>query len=172
MTREEYDKIKEAIEGAETSTTPFPILDDNEMIVAGDANETEIKKSKFTMHFRVPIEEKGKRKLVIKTVEYDNLYITPRQDIKIVQLITELMPYFRKANPDGTVTEHSEQELWTILTEMDQEIYDLMYELAGMFLGVDKTLRDFMLPGDVLDVIRMIFSEYSEVVNESDTFFG
>lgn len=170
MTKEEYDKIKTAIDGAQDSVVPFPVMDD-ELIIAGDANETQIKKSEFTMHFRVPIDENGERKLVMKEVTYKDLYITPRQDIKVVQLITELLPYFKKANPDGTVSEYSDEELWKILTEMDQEVFDLMYELAGMFLGVDKSLRDFMLPGDVMSCIHMIFTEYKEVVNESDTFF-
>lgn len=171
MNQEDYKKIKDAIDSAQDSVVPFPVMDGDELAVVGDANETQISKHDFKMHFRVPIEEDGKRKIVMKEVEYKDLYITPRQDIKIVQLITELLPYFRKANPDGTVKEYSDEELWKILTDMEQEIFDLMYELVGMFLGVDKSLRDFMVPGDVLECVHMIFAEYKEVVNESDTFF-
>lgn len=171
MTREEYDKIKEAIEGAETSTKPFLVTDGDELVVAGDANETQVVTHDYKIRFRVPIEENGKRTLTVKEVEYKDRYVTPRNDIKIVQLITELMPYYKKANPDGTVTEFSEEELWSILTDMDQEIYDLMYELVGTFLGVDKSLRDFMLPGDVMGAVNQILRDYQEVVNEADTFF-
>lgn len=172
MTKDEYMKIKDALDGAQESTKPFLVADNDELVVAGDANETQIELHDYKIRFRVPIEENGKRSITIKEVEYKDRYVTPRQDIQIVRLITELMPYYRKANPDGTVTEFSEEELWNILTEMDQEIYDLMYELVGTFLGIDKSLRDFMLPGDVMAAVNQILRDYKEVVNESDTFFA
>ena len=51
---EEYDKIKAAIEGAEDSVVPFPVMDD-ELIVVGDANETQLNKHDFKMRFKVPV---------------------------------------------------------------------------------------------------------------------
>ena len=171
MTREEYDKVKEAIEGAETSTKPFLVIDDDELVGAGDANETQVVPHDYKIRFRVPIEENGKRTLTIREVEYKDRYVTPRNDIKIVQLITELLPFYKKINPDGTITEYAEEDMWRLLTEMDQEIYDLMYDLVGTFLGIDKSIRDYMLPGDVLGAVTQILTDYQEVVNEADTFF-
>lgn len=172
MNYEDYVKTKEALDSSVESTTPFLVMDDDSLAVVGDANDTQIKPHDYTIRFRVPIEENGQRKLTVKEVTYKDKYITPRQDIQIVQLITELLPYFRKANPDGTVTEYSEEELWNLLTEMDQEIFDLMYRLVGSFLGIDKSLNDYMLPGDVLTAVNKILRDYKEVVNEADTFFG
>ena len=169
---EEFLKVKAALDEAENSTTPFAVVSDDEMAVVGDANETQINSHDFVMHFRVPTEDGNKTKYVMKKVEYNNLYITPRQDIKVVRLITEMLPYFRKIMPDGTVGEYEESEIWDILEAMDEKIFDLMYDLVAFFLGVDPSLKDFMIPGDVVSATVQILTEYKEVVNEADTFFG
>lgn len=171
MEKTDYMRVKEALDDAENSTIPFPVVQDGEMAVVGDANETEINRHDFTMHFRVPQDIDGKTKYVMKEVKYNNLYITPRQDIKVVRLITEMLPYFKKIMPDGTVGEYKEGEIWDILEAMDDKVFDLMYDLTAFFLGVDPSLKDYMVPGDVIESTVKILKEYKEVVNEADTFF-
>lgn len=171
MNQEDYKKIKEAIDSAQDSVAPFPVMDGDELAVVGDANETQLNKHTYEMRFKVPIEEDGKRKIVIKKVEYKDVYVTPRQEPKIVQSIVELLPFFKKIKEDGTVGELTEEESWQILCDMDQAIYDNMYALVGNFLHIDRSLWDYMVAGDVVGVVVGILSDFHETVNEADTFF-
>ena len=171
MTKEEYDKIKAAIEGAQDSVVPFPVVDD-ELVVVGDANETQINKHDFKMRFKVPIEENGKRKIVKKEVEYKDVYLTPRQEPKVATAIADIFPYFKKIKGDGTLGEFTEEEVYQLLDSFEQEIFDKMYALVGNFLRIDKSLWDFMYAPDVFETALKIFYEYKEAVNEADTFFA
>lgn len=171
MTKEEYDKIKKAIEGAEESVVPFPVMDD-ELAVVGDANETQLNMHDFTMRFKVPIEEDGVRKRVLKTVEYKDVYLTPRQEPKVATAIADIFPYFKKIKGDGSLSEFTEDEVYQLIDSFEQEIFDKMYALVGNFLRIDKELWDFMYAPDVFEAVLKIFNEYHEAVNEADTFFG
>ena len=170
MNQEDYKKIKDAIDSAQDSVVPFPVMDGDELAVVGDANETQLNMHDFTMHFKVPVEDEGKRKIVVKEVEYKDIYVTPRLEPKIEVAIAELLPYFRKIRPDGSVGDFTHEEVYQLLDEMSQEIFDKMYALVGSFLGVDKSLWDYMSATDVFEAVFKIFSDYKEVANAADTF--
>lgn len=172
MTEQEYNTIEEAFKEAEKDDTPFLIATEGELAVAGDANKTQLNSHDFTMKFRVPEEtdEGVKYKLISK--EFKNVYITPRQDTKIVKMLTMLIPYFKKIEKTGDVTELTKEERRMIFESLGDEVYDAMYDVTASVLGIDKQLRDYMMPVDVLNAVAQIITLYPEVVNETDTFFG
>lgn len=173
MTQEELLKIKGGLDEAEESTTPFAIVDDSTLTVVGDANDTAVVMSDYEINFRIPKKDAdGKIQYSIQTIEYKDVFITPRMDTKVIKLITKLIPYFRKPKEDGTVGEYTQDELAEIIENMEDEIFDIMYDLVACVLNVDASLVDFMMPDSVLEAVAKIIRTYPSSVNAGDTFFG
>lgn len=168
MTENEYREIDEAIDKAQESVVPFPIATDDELLVAGDANATQINAHDFKITFRVP--SKDGYKTYVK--EFNDIYITPRQNPVIVKAMTGLLPYFKKPNADGSVTEYSREEKVRIFSNISQEVYDSMYDMVAAVLHIGEELKDYMSPASVLEATANILRQYPEMVNEADTFFG
>ena len=161
MTETEYMKLLDPIDKAEESTRPFLVQSEKENMVVGDPNETEVKKTTFQMTFEIP-DENGERKTVKK--EYPNVFIKPRKAPRITRVMSEILPFFRKVNEDGTVDQLTEADIASILsTQLPEYIYDEMYELVGTVLEIDERLWDYMLPGAVFDASMLIFRDISRI---------
>ena len=98
MELKEYNEISEALDKAEEDTTPFMVVTDQDLNVVGDANKTELNKHDYKIAFR--IFKDGKYEWIDK--EFKDVYITPRNDVKVSRMLTQLMPYFKKIE-DGVV---------------------------------------------------------------------
>lgn len=170
MTREDYDLIEGGLQEAEKDDTPFLIPAEDELVVVGDANKTEINSHDFEITFRLPPEEKGwPYRVVVK--KFEDVYITPRQDTKILKAITTMMPYFKAVTPQGEVTKLSSEEKMTIFDQLDDAVYDAMYDLVGFVLKIDDMLREYMIPTSVLRATLQIIQFFPEAINEADAFF-
>ena len=171
-TKINYEEIKEGLEAAQSDTTPF-LIPDEELAVVGDANKTEINCHDFEITFRLPQkQEDGSIKQVTATKEYKDVYITPRMDSVVIKRLTGLMPYYKKPNSDGSVTEYTEEESLKIAERFDDEVVDILYETVGTVLKIDKSLREYMTLPTVLQAAAKIIRQFPEIVNEADTFFG
>lgn len=171
MTQEEYLSIRDKMESAQESTRPFAIPTEDEVVVVGDANDTKVNKSNFKIDFRLPEEKDGRITYSNTTIEYKNVFITPRQDSKIVSLIVDMLPFYYKVQEDGGVEHYDSKEIVQLLSDIPDEIYDKMYAVVGSVLGIDKRLTDFMTPTSVMDAFAQICETFPEVINEADAFF-
>lgn len=170
MTREDFDSIDQALQDAEKDDTPFLVPGENELAVVGDANKTEINSHDFEISFRLPPEKKGESYRVVKK-KFENVYITPRQDTKILKAITTMMPYFKAVRPEGKVEDLTTEEKFEVFSSIGDEIYDAMYDLVALVLRIDPELKDFMMPTSVLKATAQIIRAFPEVINEADSFF-
>lgn len=168
MTENEYREIDEAIDKAQESVVPFPVQTEDELSVVGDANKTELNKHDFKITFRIPKDNT----YVSKTVSFNNVYITPRQNVSILKAFTAIMPFFRKVTKEGTVTEYTDEEKREIALNFDQDVFDAMYDMVAYVLRIDQELKDYMTPASVLSATVNIMQMFPEMVNEGDTFFG
>lgn len=164
---ETYERIDKGIEAAADSVVPFQVTKDDELAVVGDANKTEINKHDFTITFKVPT-EKG---YVTKTKEFKGVFLKPRYESKVVKLVTELLPLFRKVTADGSVENYTREEKLAIMNDFSDELYDIMYDLVGVVLGIDKDIADYMTQASAVQAAAQIIEMYPEMVNEADTFF-
>lgn len=171
MTQEELKRLMDEVKKAETDITPFPVVQDNDIAVVGDANKTEVKKTSFTMTFAIPKEENGVVKYNRHVVTYDNVYPKPRNMISIDRMLSILMPYIKKPMEDGSVAEYSEAENAMILKAFDEEVTNIMYRLVATVLEIDESLIDFMLPSSVFEALVQIIQFFPEAWNEGETFF-
>lgn len=173
MTQEELLNIRDGIDKAQDSTVPFAIVKDENVIVAGDANETKPNPRDYEIVFRTPkeqpdgsiIEERG-------VLKRKNVFIKPRQEMKAVKLIAQLLPYFRKVNADGTVGNYTDDQILELVAEMEDRVFDTMYDLVATVLEIDPGVKDYMEPGSVIVAVDKIIRSNPSTVNEADTFFG
>lgn len=173
MELKDYEVIGEAMDKAEDSVTPFVIADGGDITVVGDANNTELNMHDFKMRFRVPDkQEDGSVRYQVIEKEFKDVYITPRQDTKVLRLYTELMPFFKKIDENGGVSAMTKEEKLDVFTSFGDELFDLLYSVTATVLGIDDKLKEYMMPVDVVNAAAQIMRLYPEVVNEADTFFG
>lgn len=175
MTQDEllqtYESVSQALDEAPNDPTPFPVIKDDKIHVVGDANETQINKRDFKIEFHFPeglFEGEGD---VNKTVEYKNVFITPRQSGKVVASLCRMMPFFRQIN--GKDIEHySADEMVVLLGEYGHKFIDDMYDLVATVLNIDPALVDYMDVTSVMAATEKIFRDYPETINEAEAFFS
>ena len=163
-----YERIDKGIEAASDSVIPFQVTKDDEMAVVGDANKTEINKHDFKITFKIP-SDNG---YVTREKEFKGVFLKPRYESKVVKVVTELLPYFRKVKRDGSVSSYTEEEKLHIMETFSDEMLDLLYNLVEVVLGIDPEVGDYMTQTSVVTAAAQIIEMYPEMVNESDTFFG
>lgn len=162
-----YERIDEGIEKASQSVIPFQVTQDDELAVVGDANKTEINKHDFTITFKIPTDSG----YVTRNKEFKGVFLKPRHESKVVKVVTELLPFFRKVNTDGSISTYTDEEKARIVNEFSDSLYDHMYRLVEAVLGIDEDIGDYMTQASVLQAAAQIIEMYPEMVNESDTFF-
>ena len=177
-----YKGIDEALKEAEKDDTPFLVVDDDNLTVVGDANKTEVKQNDYVLSFRFPKGTKIPKSKgfsegletkygVVTQKEYKDFFIAPRKNMNIVRLLINILPFFKKQNDDGTVTEYTEDEIASIIGSLTDEIINAMYDLVCYVFDVDTALRDYIEPMCVARLIIQLIKDYPEVSNEADTFF-
>lgn len=159
MTQEDILKIKDEMDKAQESTTPFAVVAEDNMAVVGDANDTKTVLTDYTITFRLP---DGKGGSVEKDVDYKNVFVTPRQETRLARLYAELLPFFKKFEDGGEVTDYDESELIYLAQNLTEEIMDLMYDLVGHVLDVDPELVDFMTIQSVVPAVAKIIRQYPQ----------
>lgn len=171
MELKEYNEISEALDKAEDDNAPFAVIANDEINVVGDANKTELNKHDYMITFRLPQkQEDGSYKYAWQTKEYKDVFITPRNDAKVVRLITALLPYFRKMKEDKK-EKFTEEEAVKIVTNFDDELMDLMIQTVSAVLKIPAELAEYITRDSLLGAATQIILDYPETVNEADTFF-
>ncbi len=164
MELKEYNEISEAMESAENDTTPFTIVANGEVNVVGDANKTELNKHDYTITFRFFKDGKYQR---VKQ-EFKDVYITPRNDVKVNRMLVQMFPYFKKVDGEE-IKKYSTTETLDILA--NDSLMDSMYDTVAAVLSIPNNLKELMEPDDVIRAARQIMKDYPEAVNEADAFF-
>lgn len=179
MTQEEFLKIKKAIDKAEEDTTPYAGVVDDQIIINGDANNTEVKKHDYEVKFILPKEMKDlfpdaevHGEYILATIEYKDVYITPRQNLKVTSAIAQILPLFKKLKEDGDIENLSDQEAIEVYGALDDSVIDAFYRLVAVALNVDESLVDYMAVSSVIGNTVKILQDSPNAVNESDLFFA
>ena len=184
ITPQEMKKISDKLEVAKADTTPHIGVQDDELLVIGDANKTEKKVFNYTARMRFPssmeesvgsdnVADRSKSgKFIYVDVEYKDVTINPRNDLKIVRSIAVLYPFFKEQAEDGGLQSMSEDDFIEFAEQLSDEVVDAMYDLVADFLDEDKeVVQKFTWPS-VLDIILQFTEDFPEVFNEADFFTG
>lgn len=182
MTREEYKELSEKLKNAEIDDTPFPVLQDGELAVVGDANKTEVKIHHYDAIHCFPnsvksevkpsdIVEEGTKHFDAR-VKYRDVQVVPRNASKIIAAATELQPFFLRLEEDGEVSDPDEEELNAMYLFAHDELVDAMYRLVKNFLDITDEQVKTMLPAEAFRLMFELIEDFPEVFNESNLFFG
>lgn len=174
MTKEQYDGLLEALDKAQESVRPFTVIKGDTLAVVGDANDTKANKYTYEIKFEKPVfdEDGNLEGRSSETKTYKNVYVTPRQQSRLVKMLVMILPYFRKVNEKGGLEKYTPFELGEIFSSMDEEVYDLMYDLVAYVLDIPADEKDYMTLASVIGVALEFLTDFPEVVNEAESFFG
>lgn len=185
MSKEDYDKVAKAMEKADGDDTPILVNDGETLSIVGDANKTETKRNEYVVSFTTP-KSKFKNKPDEKTFEtfeeidgyyrfslkFEDVEITPRKNMKVVDSMLKIIPFFKKLGEQGEVEDLTSVEQAQMLLGASEDIHLALYNFVAIFLNIDDELGEYMLPTSVISNVAKIFDNHPEIVNESDIFFG
>ena len=180
MKAKDFLAVNNKLKKTNEDTTPFLVSKDEELIVVGDANQIEVKSNDYTIKFRMSKDEfetkpEGAEEIghfYVFSLVYEGISITPRSDLKIVDAIFKILPFFNELKEDGDIEDLSREELLSLFANAKEEIHLAMYNLVATFLGIDDHLGAHMLPFSVIGALSQLIDNHPEIFNEADVFFG
>ena len=180
MKAKDFLAVNNQLKKTNEDATPFLISKDEDLIVVGDANKTAVKKNDYTIKFRMlktdlEVKPEGAQEIgnyYVFSLTFEGIMITPRSDLKIVDAIFKILPFFNKLKEDGDIEELSREELLSMFAYAKEEIHLAMYNLVATFLGIDDQLGAHMLPFSVVGALSQLIDNHPEIFNEADVFFG
>lgn len=182
ITPQEMLKIRDDFKKAQEDTTPHVGVANDEMFVIGDATKTENKKHDYTAVMRYPREWAEyvpkdsivdlKQGYVMFEMEFKNVFIKPRNDIKVIANIAQVLPFFEKLNDDGGITDYTNEELIQLALDVDQEILDGIYAIIAAFLDIDTETSEHIMWQSALGLMSAFMRDFPEAFNEADFSLG
>ena len=184
---DQLGELKGAIEKAREDDTPYIGIKDDELHVLGNPNKTEIKPADYVVHFAFPNTEEWRARAksmgdeIGKTTEdgryflakrtYKNVYLAPRRMGAVVTTLAQIEQFLFKITDDGEIKEMTYDEVVSLMTVMNGELSDSMYEVVATVLRIPYEEMDFMLPLNTMENAVKIAKNNPSAVNEADLFF-
>ncbi|MGL4695178.1 hypothetical protein [Enterococcus larvae] len=180
MTTADFVAISDKLRKTNEDETPFAVVKEQEISVIGDANKTEVKTDTYSIKFRMPMamfDEKpeGAKEVgqaYVFSVDFESVTITPRSDLKVIDAIMKIMPFFNELTDGGEVQEFTKNELISVFVSAGDEVHLAIYNLVATFLGIDDQMGEYMMPFSVIESLNKLIDNHPEVFNEADVFFG
>lgn len=167
--------IKDKLDTAQEDETPYIAINEDKLHVIGDPNKTERKAFEYDLKFRFPKDIESDGEIVgnykIVTRHYKNVTIKPRNDLRIVEAILAIQPFFRDVQ-ESQVVDYSENDLRKLITNMSDDVISGMYKIVAAMLDLNPAVAEYMMPHSMLEVFSQLIQDFPEVFNESDAFFG
>ena len=186
ITMEQFAELNGAIKDAQTDDTPFISTTDDEIHVFGNPNKTEIKSADYTVLFAFPDTKEWQRKInatgdrVIKKIDryvivertYKDIYLSPRNAGNAITAITLIESLMNDITEDGEVKPLSYDQMMSVMSSMNNEVSDAVYDLVGAVLRIPYAEQEWMLPLNAMENAVKIVKNNPSAVNEADLFFG
>lgn len=183
ISEQEYREIQRKLKEAQKDDTPFAVVQGDEIAVVGDANKTAIKKHDYTVKVTVPKAyasmmikpeniDKEVGEYAIGEVTFKDVYIKPRNSLKIMAAAAELIPFFNNLGEDGSVTMMDDEELVASHKLFSDNVVDAMYRLVKNVLDLDEAMADSITPPSVVELVGKFIEDFPELFGETDAFFG
>lgn len=172
--------LNEKLKQTQNDDTPYAAIEDKQISVLGDANKTKVKKADYVIKFRIPqavLEEKPKAakcvgNYYIVEMKYEDISLNPRNDLKVMAAITEMLPFFNELKENGEMESISGEELMKRLAYASGDFIPGMYHLVATFLEIGDELKNYMMGASVMIALNQIIDTHPEVFNEADIFFA
>lgn len=180
---EEYKKMKEAMDNAENSDRPYAVVEDDQIHVVGDVNDTEKITHDYTIQFAYPNNESwreyaSKWKKIGESKnyygvekEFKDIFIPPMIQTQALSTFAELYSFFYKVTEDGSVKALTLDEARVALRDLNQEMTEAMCHAVASILGIEREEEKFMLPfPSVIRTFIRMCDDFPELINGVDFF--
>ena len=187
ITFDQVEGLKDAIEKADKDDTPYMGIKDEELHVLGNPNKTEVKSADYMVRFAFPNNEEWRKRAermgdkVGKTTDdgrfflaertYKDVYLTPRRIGSVVETLAIIESFLYKISENGELKDLSYDEMYSLMSMMNNELSDATYELVAAVLRIPFDEMDFMLPMNTVQNAVKIAENNPSAVNEADLFF-
>lgn len=180
MEQKEYLRLLDEMDKAQEDTTPYAAVINDEIVVEGDPNNTEVKKQDYTARFIFPkhmatmfpdAKDVGNG-YVVAEIEYKGVFVDARNNLKYTSAMAQTMPFFRKLEDSGDVEEMTTDEAIDLFASLEDKVVDALYHLVQVVLDVDDKLIGYMATGSVIHIATRIMQDFPSLVNQGDLFFG
>ena len=185
MTVEQFMEIKEKMDDAENDTTPYAVVDDEQVInVVGDVNKTEPKAFDYEVIFYYPnkdkfrkiIEDEGldiiketSNYLVFKRV-YKDVWIPPRIYPQVQTAIAEVYQFFTACTEDGELRDLTESEAIEVLKMLGQDMIERMVHAIATILRIPEWEEECIYSIGCPRLIVQFVLNFPEIINGVDFF--
>lgn len=199
MTYEEFEKKtkKEQVsdflkvaEEAKKDDTPYVAIADDEINVLGNPNKTEVIKHDYTVDFAFPNTKENKEMLKRNGIEikletdnflrfereFKNAYLVPRYATDVIEAFTRVQAFINKVtvlDDEGNleVSIRTDDEMLEVMTELNRETEDAIYNAVGKFFRLNDYEIDCMvLPSVIFNAINIALNN-PDLMNGSEIFF-
>lgn len=189
MDQNKFLEMSKDLQEAQTDDTPFMVADGpTELSIHGDPNKTQLKLGDYKVKFRYsreqwetlygsfPQKQDGidiiNNHWVLVTIDYKNISITPRSDLKLLDSIFEIIPFFNKIKEDGSVEAMSTQELVHVYANHKTDVTAHMQNIVGTFLSIPENILQYMMPVSTMNCFHELITRHPEIFNQAELFFG
>lgn len=180
ITLDNMVEMSKSFDKAQEDDTPFLVTTNDSVQVVGNPTKTEKKVKNYTVMFGLPIELKkrlGDAKVlaengyeVIVSVDFKNVFVPPRYRVDVVSAVTGVLPFLKKATPQGEVVTFSLDEYTEIISTLKPEIMDALYSVVTRVLRIDEDIAQYMSPTSAIAVALQMMDDMPDVLNEADLF--
>ena len=187
MTMEEFNALKKSINDAKEDDTPYVGVVNDEIIVNGDPNKTELIPHSYTIAFAFPKTDEWKEAIkaegsieieretenyIVANKTYKNVWVTPRKAGNFIEAFTKILSFMNTVNEKGEIEEITEEQMAEILRYLNKDIEDIAYDALAKIIGIPAELAEFMRVDSVMFNLVKMAHDAPDLVNSSDLFFG
>lgn len=201
-TPEEWEEFINIRNEARESDVPFLGVEENKsgLMVVGNPNKTEVKYHDYTLEFRMPISffegedaleypaeylevGAGSQKSLRFKKTYQDVFISPRKNTKIMNSFMKLAPFFVLLKDDGKIVVDegnkkatlnlSEKEMAQYMSRIcdDTEMQDGFYDVVQAFLDVDLKELDYAYDHSILTTFFTFIKNHKDILNQFEELF-
>lgn len=184
ITYEEFVDMKKKMDEAENDTTPYAILNDDEINVVGDVNKTEVTKHDYVIQFAYPNTPQWKSRLESEGVKilketpnyigvertYKDVWVPPRVYTAVQTAFAELYQFFNVVLKDGSIRDLNEDEIIATLRMLSQDMMEAMCHAVATVLRIPPNEEDCMLPTMTMAAVLRMIQDFPEILNGMDFF--
>lgn len=182
-------EVYDAYDRNKDSDKPFYTVQDEQIAVIGDANDTEVVTSDYTVGFlfdkdeldEIPEDAEIVGNFVRVEQTYEKVRLNPKKFPKVLDDTLAIQPFLvaveELTDEMSDDANDDEKELYgmklnKIYSELRDETIDACYGVVKNLLGIDDELADHMQPYSVLVNIMKIISLHPELFNSANVLFG
>ena len=184
ITYEEFVEMKKKMDEAEEDTTPYAIIDGDEISVVGDPNKTEITKHDYVIQFAYPNTPQWKERLKLEGVKifketqnylgvertYKDVWVPPRVYTAVQTAFGELYQFFNVVMDDGTIRDLTDEEIMQAIRILSQEMMESMCHAVATVLRIPQNEEQCMLPTMTMAAVVRMIQDFPEIINGMDFF--